>query len=155
MELVRNLPVNVDALREMVTDPDDLRLLWPLARHPFDVAQWEETLDPARGILSFWAWEKGKPIGHGALDGTNREGVWMARFLFIQIEERGHGAGRKLLSLLEERARDELGADRLELRVRSYNTRALHCYVKNGFSIISSEGTLLMMGKDISPGRPS
>lgn len=79
----------------------------------------------------------------------------MVRFLFIQMEKRGHGTGRKLLSLLKERARDELGADRRKRRARSDNARALRCYVKNGFSTFCSEDTRLMMGKDLSPDRTS
>jgi len=54
-----------------------------------------------------------------------------------------------MIALLEEYARERLGAKRLELKVRSFNNRARRCYEKCGFTEFFRENTKVMMGKDI------
>jgi len=149
VELVENRPVDTAPLGEMVRDREDLFLLWPRARWPFDPEQWREVLDPAGGILSFWVREGGRTVGHAALDEGGDPATRMARFLYLIPEVRG--SGRRLLGLLEAAARERFQAERLTLRVRSYNARALRCYERGGFSELFREGTLITMGKEIPP----
>lgn len=55
--------------------------------------------------------------------------------LFLGEEEsRGKGYGREVLELLQEYAFDVLNLHSLSLRVYSFNTRAIKCYEKAGFS---------------------
>lgn len=88
-------------------------------------------------------------IGHAALDRAEDPNTRMARSLYIAPEHRSKGAGQRMIALLEEYARDKLGAKRLELKVRSFNGRAMRCYEKCGFTRIFQQDTLVMMGTDI------
>jgi RimJ/RimL family protein N-acetyltransferase len=149
VELIFNLPLDTAPLEKLFDNPEDLFLLWPLARWPFDRDQWRETLDPAKGILPFLVLEGERLIGHAALDATEDPATRMARFLYVIPEFRGRGTGQKLLALLERYALETFRAKRLTLRVRSYNARAIRCYEKSGFSEYSREDTLITMEKRI------
>lgn len=54
-----------------------------------------------------------------------------------------------MIALLEEYARDRPGVKRLELKLRSFNGRAMRCYKKCGFAEFFRKDTLVMMGKNI------
>lgn len=150
LKIVENNPLDTIALERMIADPEDLQLVWPAARFPFDHEQWRNELDPADGTVSFLVYgEDEHPVGHGALAkmGEKDPRTVMIRFLYIVPELRNKGTGRKLLSFLEEYAREKMGAHRLILKVRTYNHRALACYGKYGFIEYSRDGTLVMMEK--------
>lgn len=151
LRIVENTPLDTVALERMIADPDDLFLVWPLAESPFSHEQWRSELDPSKGTRSFLVYgEEECPVGHGALAPLRGDGnSVMVRFLYIAPALRSRGAGRELLSLLERCAKETMGASRLVLRVRTYNERAMNCYVKFGFREYSREGTLVMMEKDI------
>ncbi len=106
-------------------------------------------LDPDKGVISFLVYEGETLIGHAALDRADHPDTRMVRFLYIAPEHRSRGAGQRMIALLEKYARDKLGAKRLELRVRSFNNRAMRCYGKCGFVEFFREGILVMMGKNI------
>lgn len=149
MVIIENEPLNTVLLERMIKDPDDLSLVWPLARYPFDHEQWKEVLDPGKGAISFLVYEGDSLVGHAALDRGEDPQTRVVRFLYIIPELRSQGLGQKLLSLLEDYAREKLGAKRLILRVRSFNERAIGCYAKSGYLEFFREGSLMMMGKDI------
>ena len=149
MVIVENSPVDTALLERMIKDPEDLRLVWPKALYPFDHRQWQEILDPGRGIVSFLVFESENLIGHAALDRSDEPQTTVARFLYIIPELRSRGMGQRLLSLLEDYARERLNAKRLVLRVRTFNAHAVNCYTKSGFREFYREGSLVMMGKDI------
>ena len=106
-------------------------------------------LDPAKGIVSFLVFEGERLIGHAALDRSDEPQTTVVRFLYIIPELRSRGMGQRLLSLLEDYARERSNARRLVLRVRTFNARAVRCYSKSGFREFYREGSLVMMGKDI------
>ena len=149
MVIIENDPLNTVLLERMIKDPDDLSLVWPLAHYPFDHEQWKEVLDPGKGAISFLVYEGDSLVGHAALDRGEEPQTRVVRFLYIIPELRSQGLGQKLLSLLEDYAREKLAARRLILRVRSFNERAVGCYAKSGYSEFFREGNLMMMGKDI------
>ncbi len=149
MVLIENKPLNTMVLERMIKDPEDLRLVWPMARYPFDHERWKQVLDPVNGAISFLVYEGESLVGHAALDRTENLQTLMVRFLYIIPELRDQGMGQKLMLLLEEVAREKLGATRLILKVRTFNERAIGCYEKCGYSGFHREDTLLMMGKDI------
>lgn len=130
MKIVENIPLNTAILEEMINDPEDLDLVWPVAHWPFDHEQWKQMLDPEKGAISFLVYEGQTLIGHAALDRAENPDTRMVRFLYIAPEHRSKGAGQRMIALLEEYARDRLGAKRLELKVRSFNSRAMRCYGK-------------------------
>jgi len=149
MKLVKNFPLDTAVLKELFSDPEDLSLVWPVAHWPFDHEQWQQVLDPGKDAISFLVHEGEILIGHAALDRAENPATRMVRFLYIAPEHRSRGAGQRMIALLEEYARDRLGAKRLELKVRSFNNRAMRCYEKCGFTEFFRKDTLVMMGKDI------
>jgi len=149
MKIVENFPLNTAVLKELFSDPEDLSLVWPVAHWPFDHEQWLQVLDPGKGAISFLVYEGQTLIGHAALDRAENPATRMVRFLYIAPEHRGRGAGQRMIALLEECARDKLGAKRLELKVRSFNGRTMRCYEKCGFTEFFRKDTLVMMGRDI------
>ncbi len=149
MVIVKNEPLDTRIIERMIRDPEDLSLVWPMARYPFDHDQWREVLDPGKGALSFLVYEGESLVGHAALDRAEDAQTRFVRFLYLIPEMRGRGLGQRLMTLLEDYARENMEAKRLVLRVRSFNDRAVACYRKSGFSEFHREGTLVMMEKDI------
>lgn len=93
MVIVENNPVETALLEGMITDPEDLRLVWPKALYPFDHRQWQEILDPGRGIVSFLVFEGENLIGHAALDRSDEPQTTVVRFLYIIPGLRSRGMG--------------------------------------------------------------
>lgn len=157
MHLIENLPLDTRLIADLVTDPADLHLVWPLARHPFDHAQWEEALDPELGHFSFGVHVGTELVGHAALRKTERHGVYAVSYLYLKPETRSRGLGREMVALLEGHARTRLGAKELVLVARDYNPGALRCYSYCGFVETSREGTLIRMSKALAhnPACPS
>jgi RimJ/RimL family protein N-acetyltransferase len=149
MVIIENDPLNTEFLERMIKDPDDLSLVWPMAHTPFDHDQWKEVLNPGKGAISFLGYEGESLVGHAALDRAEDPQTRVVRFLYIIPELRSQGLGQKLMSLLEDYAREKLAARRLILRVRSFNDRAIGCYAKSGYSEFFREGSLVMMEKEI------
>jgi RimJ/RimL family protein N-acetyltransferase len=150
LELVENSPLDVAALGSLICDRDDLRLVWPEARWPFDPDQWSKVLSPEEGHLSFFVQRDERVIGHVALRRSEEEGTYSVSFLFVRPELRSRGIGQQVVGLLDEYARTKLDAGKLNLHVRTYNERALQCYSKCGFSEESRDGTLVTMSKSLT-----
>jgi len=151
MKLVENLPLDTHLIAGLVTDPADLRLVWPIARYPFDHAQWREALDPGQGHVSFGVHVDGVLAGHAALRRTESRSLFKVSFLYLAPELRSRGLGRQMLGLLEDHAITRLGATGLGLVVRDYNPGAIRCYLQSGFHETSREGTLIRMNKKLVP----
>jgi GNAT superfamily N-acetyltransferase len=134
-------------IAELITCQEDLFLVNPKAAWPFDHQQWAEWLDPGQGNVSFFLMNEGETIGHAALLKRNLPDTFTVAFLFIRPELRSNGVGRWMVGELEKYAWERLGAQRLLLRVRDYNPRAVACYQHCGFREISHEGTLITMEK--------
>lgn len=49
MKLVENIPLNTKIIADLISDPNDLYLVWPKAKYPFDHEQWKKVLDPEIG----------------------------------------------------------------------------------------------------------
>ena len=151
MRLVENRPLDLDTLAELLGDRDDLSLVWPAARYPFDANQWREALDSAEGHISFWVAEGDATIGHAALRATRTPGCYAVSYLYLRRNLRGQGRGRRLLGLLEGYARDQLRAHTLSLVVGGDNHQGVRCYGGYGFRPMAKEGSLISMSKLVSP----
>lgn len=150
LSLVANRPLDLETLAVLLADKDELFLVWPDARFPFDRDQWSERLQAHPGNRSYFVTCDGRIIGHAALLETDEPRTLAVSFLFIRTDERGRGFGRELMALLEAEARTLPEAQALKLRVRNYNPRALHVYAACGFVKSSEEGTLAVMRKTIA-----
>jgi RimJ/RimL family protein N-acetyltransferase len=150
LNLLSNDPIDLVTLSTLLTDKDDLFLVWPEARLPFDPEQWREKLQSRPGNRSYFVAYNDEIIGHAALLETDDPHVLAVSYLFIRPRHRGRGFGTGLIRLLEDEARKISGTQALRLRVRTYNPRAIRVYEASGFVASEQEGTLLVMRKTIA-----
>jgi [ribosomal protein S18]-alanine N-acetyltransferase len=151
LSLVANRPLDLVTLGDLLSDKDELFLVWPEAKFPFDPEQWRERLLARPGNRSYFVADDGEIIGHAALQETDEPHVPSMSYLFIRQDRRGHGLGRELIALLEAEARKIAGVQALKLRVRTYNPRAMHLYEAAGFAKAEQDGTLVLMRKRLAP----
>lgn len=149
LDLIPNHPLDLEELGRMLTDRDDLNLVWPDARYPFDPDQWRETLTAHPKTVSFFVEHGEERIGHAALVGTEKAGSFRVCFLYLAPALRGQGLGRQFMEALEIQAREVLNANELTLVVRTYNPRALRVYERAGFEETGRDGTLVQMRKSL------
>jgi ribosomal protein S18 acetylase RimI-like enzyme len=149
MELVENSPVDTGKIASLISTRDDLFLVWPIAKWPFDRQQWEDALDPAKGNVSFIVREGGKSVGHAALRNKGEPDTYVVSFLYLLPAYRSRGMGRRMVAALEGYAMRRFGVNRLRLVVRDYNPRALKCYRHCGFKETGRDGTLITMEKEL------
>jgi RimJ/RimL family protein N-acetyltransferase len=151
LSLVPNRPLDLATLGQLLSDKDELFLVWPEARFPFDAEQWRERLLARPGNRSYFVAFDGEIIGHAALQETDEPQAPAMSYLFIRSDRRGRGFGRELIALLEAEARKSPGVQALKLRVRTYNPRAMHLYAAVGFAKFEQDGTLVVMRKSLAP----
>jgi RimJ/RimL family protein N-acetyltransferase len=151
MRLVENIPLDTNVIADLISDCDDLHLVWPKARWPFDHLQWQKVLDPRAGNKPFLVYQDHKLIGHAAICRTEKPGVYSLNYLYLLPQMRSRGLGEKMVGLLEQYAKEKLSARKLVLVTRTYNPRARKCYSKCGFKEYSREVTLIKMSKVLQP----
>jgi ribosomal-protein-alanine N-acetyltransferase len=149
LRLSRYDPSDLSWFAAMVADENDLKLIWPEARFPFDVEQWRERLTRSAANTCYRVCRGDDVIGHAALLETEQDGIRSVSYLYIAPAARGEGLGSRLMTAIEARARACADIRALQLRVRTYNPRAEHIYRKAGFHEIAREGTLVIMRKDL------
>jgi [ribosomal protein S18]-alanine N-acetyltransferase len=99
--LLPNVPLDLAQLAALLTDKDDLFLVWPEANFPFDQEQWREKLLSRPGNRSYFVALDGQIIGHAALIETDEPEVRVLSYVFIHPNQRGRGFGRELVPLME------------------------------------------------------
>ena len=151
MRLVENIPLDTQVIASFISDREDLHLVWPKAKWPFDHDQWREVLDPDAGNKPFLIYESKQLIGHAALRKTEESDVYAVSFLYLLSRLRSQGLGENIIGLLEQYATEKLSAKKLILVARTYNPMALRCYTKCGFQEYSREETLIRMSKVLRP----
>ena len=149
MKLVENIPLNTQIIADLISDPEDLHLVWPIAKYPFDHDQWKSALDPNEGHTPFLIYHGDNLIGHAALCKTEEPFTYTVSFLYLLPPLRSKGFGEKLVRLLEEFSIQRLSAKKLILVTRTYNPGAIKCYLKCGFEEYNREGTLISMSKNL------
>ena len=147
MRLLENIPLDTQVIASLISDREDLLLVWPVAKWPFDHDQWREVLDPDAGNKPFLVYEGKQLIGHAALRKTEESDVYTVSYLYLLPRLRSQGLGETLIGLLEQYATENLSAKKLVLVARTYNPMALKCYTKCGFQEYSREETLIKMSK--------
>ncbi|MDH3962143.1 MAG: GNAT family N-acetyltransferase [Deltaproteobacteria bacterium] len=151
MRLVENIPLNTQIIASLISDREDLHLVWPVAKWPFDHDQWREVLNPDAGNKPFLVFEGQQLIGHAALRKTEESDVYAVSFLYLLPRLRSQGLGENIIGLLEQYATEKLSVKKLILVARTYNPMALRCYTKCGFKEYSREETLIRMSKVLLP----
>jgi ribosomal protein S18 acetylase RimI-like enzyme len=151
MRFVENIPLDTKVIASLISDRENLHLVWPLAKWPFDHDQWREVLDPDAGNNAFLVYEGKQLIGHAALRKTEESDVYTVSYLYLLPRLRSQGLGETMIGLVEQYAREKLSAKKLILVARTYNPMALRCYTKCGFKEYSREEALIRMSKVLRP----
>jgi RimJ/RimL family protein N-acetyltransferase len=151
VRLVENIPLDTQVIASLISDREDLHLVWPAAKWPFEHEQWQKVLDPGVGNKPFLVYQDDQLIGHAAIRRSEEPGVYSLNYLYLLPQMRSKGLGQKMVGLLEQYAKEELSAKKLVLVTRTYNPRARKCYSKCGFREYSREVTLIRMAKVLQP----
>ena len=151
LSLAANHPLDLVSLGQLLADRDDLFLVWPDARYPFDAEQWRQRLTAHPGNRSYFVVHDGDIIGHAALLKTDEPHVLAMSYLFIRPDRRGRGLGTELVGLIEDEARKIADVQALRSLDAIYNPRAIHLYEAKGFAKAEQDGTLVIMRKALTP----
>ncbi|SFE46771.1 GNAT family N-acetyltransferase [Roseivivax sediminis] len=144
----KNAPFELVTLGEMLTDPDDLKLVNPNAKHPFDAQEWAEKWLNEPDDASFYILDgDGTPVGFFALRVGIGPEVRHLTYAYVVPEARG-GAGAEMARLVEEAAR-ALDALTITLKVETDNEPALNAYRSAGFEELSRRGGMATMRRDL------
>lgn len=141
--------VNLKVLQELFGETEDLELLWPKVKRPFDFEQWSGAFSSHkdnRSIIFFI--EENKRIGHVALL-RNQSGQLSICFVYLVPNKRGTGLAKQMLEISEKIAFETLNAKKLTLVVRDYNPKAYKLYLTSGYRETSRRDTAIYMEKDL------
>jgi len=103
---------------------------------------------PKAGYFIMGVEYEGKPIGAVGLKNFLRSSAEY----FGYIGEReywGKGLGREIIDFAVANSR-ERGLQKIRIKVRSDNARAIHLYHRSGFVMVGSEAGVLQMCKELS-----
>ncbi|QQT24784.1 GNAT family N-acetyltransferase [Sphingobacterium spiritivorum] len=144
---------NFEQLIQMVPSEELLvQFAGTIFSFPLTVPQLEFYLgDPDRLAFAVYTLSENRYIGHAELYKSEQLQYKICRILIGTSEDRGKGYGSALIHTLCSYAFCDLQAEDIELNVFDWNTAAIHCYQKNGFSfrpekdriIASSAGQIL------------
>ncbi|MEF2551078.1 GNAT family N-acetyltransferase [Aurantimonas sp. A2-1-M11] len=142
-----NAPFDLAPLARMLVEEDDLALVNPNAKHPFDPLEWQEKwLNEADDASFYLVDETGREVGFFALRVGIGPEVRHLVYVFVEAAARG-GAGARLAALAEEAARD-LGAISITLKVELDNEPALRVYEAAGYEELSRRNGMATMRRD-------
>jgi ribosomal protein S18 acetylase RimI-like enzyme len=137
-----------EPLERLLCDEEDLALVNPNAKHPFDPAEWREKwLGEADDAAFFVVDDEGREIGFFALRVGVGPEVRHLAYVFVEEEARG-GAGKQMARLVEMAARD-LGALTVTLKVEVDNEPALQTYRSAGYEELSRQRGMATMRLDL------
>ncbi|ETX13973.1 DNA primase [Roseivivax halodurans JCM 10272] len=144
----KNAPFELVTLGEMLTDPADLELVNPNAKHPFDPQEWSEKWLNEPDDASFYILDAdGREVGFFALRVGVGPEVRHLTYVFVAEEARG-GAGAEMARLVEEAARG-LEALTITLKVETDNEPALNAYLSAGYEELSRRNGMATMRRDL------
>ncbi|KAA9008150.1 GNAT family N-acetyltransferase [Histidinibacterium aquaticum] len=148
LQLRANPERDLAPLAEMLSDPEDLALVNPSAKHPFDPLEWQEKwLNEADDASFYLVDETGREVGFFALRVGVGPEVRHLTYVFLDESVRG-GAGALVTERVEEAARG-LQALTVTLKVETDNAPAHAAYLSAGFEELSRRGGMATMRKDL------
>ena len=107
LSLVANHPLDLVKLGQLLSDQDELFLVWPDARFPFDPEQWRERLSSQPDNRSYFIVHEAEIIGHAALLATDEPHALAVSHLFIRPDRRGRGFGSELIAAARGRGAED------------------------------------------------
>jgi len=148
LTLRRNAPFDLGPLARMLDAPEDLALVNPNAKHPFDPLEWQEKWLHEMDDASFYLLDgQGREVGFFALRVGIGPEVRHLTYVFVAPEMRG-GAGARLANLVEVAAR-ELGALSITLKVEVDNAKALTLYRAAGYEELARRAGMATMRREL------
>ena len=147
LTLRRNRERDLEPLAAMLPD-EEIPLLNPNAKVPFDEMEWHRNWLGDRGDVSFYLQDDtGRDVGFFALrEGIGPE-VRHLTYVYLAHEARG-GAAAELNERVEEAAVD-LGALSLTLKVEVDNAPARNAYISAGYEELSRRQGMATMRLDL------
>ena len=141
-------PRDLLPLAAMLTEPGDLALVNPNAKHPFDPLEWQEKwLNEPTDAAFYIDGPDGAPVGFFALrEGVGPE-VRHLVYVYVTPDARG-GAGADLTRFVEDAARD-LRALSVTLKVELDNDVALSAYRSAGYEELGRSNGFATMRRDL------
>jgi len=142
MLLLQKKKPDLELLRELYQDEEDLKKSWTKANYPFDDNQWRDWFkgDSDKQCYSLYLMEGERVIGHGAvLDYISGAKVTYLCFLLIRPELRALGHGKTLVSMMCDFVKEELNKEEVHLMVDPLNLKAFNCYISCGFSYVEGD----------------
>ncbi len=146
LTLRKNAPFELVTLSEMLTDPDELALVNPNAKHPFDLLEWQEKWLNEPDDASFYVLDGDAPVGFFALRIGIGPEVRHLTYVYVMPKARG-GAGAEMTALVEEAAKG-LDALSVTLKVETENDPAHRAYLSAGFEELSRRNGMVTMRKE-------
>lgn len=150
MEILLNYPINLDGLKSLITSQSEQFLVWPDASYPFYDQEWLEKLNYNEGHRSYYCIIEKTIVGHIAVRKTNGEHTMRIVFIVVAPHYRQIGIARFMVGEIERLCRQEKLAEKLSLRVRSYNKIAKTLYEKCGYVVYAVNGTAIDMEKTLA-----
>jgi len=148
MRIVRNTPLNLQSLKELVVDDADLQLMLPDALLPFNEAQWLALLDESK-VKSFFIQIDGLNVGHFSLHSREARDEVTLCYVYLEPASRKSGAAREMLLKAEKTAVEAFAAQTMYLNVRSFNLPAFHLYLRCGYQEYNRTGPRVQMKKSL------
>jgi ribosomal protein S18 acetylase RimI-like enzyme len=138
-----------EPLERLLADADDLSLVNPQAKHPFDALEWRERWLNEPDDASFFVLDvdSRREVGFFALRVGVGPEVRHLTYVFVEEGARG-GAGRQIAALVEDAAR-RLGALSVTLKVELENEPALAAYRAAGYEELSRRSGMATMRLDL------
>lgn len=148
LRLRRNLARDLAPLERLLARKDDLGLVDPSARHPFDAEEWyQKWLNEADDESFYLVDDDDCEVGLFAVRVAVGPKVRHLAYVFVAEEMRG-GTGGRLAELAEEAARD-LGALSVTLKVDLDNPAAVKIYHSAGYMELSRRNGMATMRRDL------
>ena len=148
LHIRKNAPFELITLGEMLTDPNDLALVNPNAKHPFDPLEWQEKWLGDLDDESFYLLDaQGHEVGFFALRVGIGPEVRHLTYVFVDEAMRG-GAGAEVARLTETAARG-LGALSITLKVELDNAPARNLYLSAGYEELGARNGMATMRRDL------
>lgn len=144
-----NEPFDLAPLAALLVDENDLALVNPNAKCPFDPLEWREKWLGELDDASYYLVDsQGREVGFFALRVGIGPEVRHLTYAYVAPEARG-GAGGQLAAEVEAAARS-LGALSITLKVELDNAPALNAYLSAGFEELGRSGGLATMRLDLA-----
>ena len=144
-----NAPFDLSPLARLLADADDLALVNPNAKAPFDPLEWQEKWLNEPDDASFYVVDaSGREVGFFALRVGIGPEVRHLVYVFVEEEARG-GAGKQLAEMAEDAARD-LGALSVTLKAETDNEAAMRLYEGAGYEELGRRRGMATMRKDVA-----